>query len=105
MATREEAFRLYLRTGDPTELRAMGEQGSPGNIVAPEFSSEVIRLAKEYDSLFGDMEFYSTPNGAPMVRPSVQAFTLGASNRMRVRAVARLPDASVATETIVATID
>jgi HK97 family phage major capsid protein len=80
MATREEAFRLYLRTGDPTELRAMGEQGSPGNIVAPEFSSEVIRLAKEYDSLFGDMEFYSTPNGAPMVRPSVQAFTLGASN-------------------------
>src|SRR5215469_10588744 len=65
-------FRSYLRTG---EFRAAGEQtvAGGGAMVPPAFSSEVIRLLKEYSALIGDMEWYSTPNGAPMTRPSVQA--------------------------------
>jgi HK97 family phage major capsid protein len=72
-------FRDWLRTG---EARFAGEQSNStgGFLVKPAFAADVIRLAKEYDGLFGDMEFYPTDHGSPMVRPGVQSFTAGVSN-------------------------
>ena len=65
------AFRRYLRTGDDTELRAIGEtSGSNGGFMLPqEFAHELTVTLKQYGRLFSDMRRIETANGRVMFAP------------------------------------
>ena len=65
------AFARYLRTGDSTELRAMGvSPGSAGGYMAPqEFRNELTETLKSYGKVFADFDRFETTNGRTMFAP------------------------------------
>lgn len=75
----DREFRAFLQNAPatPVEMRAMGETtaSAGGNIVAPGFASDVIRLMREFDSVLNDMEPLRTPKGGTWARPQVSSFT------------------------------
>lgn len=53
----------------------MGEGGTGGDLVAPEFASSVWHLVKEFSALLSDCRQVDTANGAPYGLPVYSAFT------------------------------
>lgn len=74
MTEYRDAFRSYLRTGNPAELRAMGAAtGSAGGYLLPEeYQDELTVTLKSFGSLFRDMREVPTVNGRKMLAPVAQ---------------------------------
>jgi HK97 family phage major capsid protein len=78
MDTRD-AFRAYLRTGDPTELRAAGEAtGSAGGYLFPAYwLAELAVTLQQFGSVFRDFTDFSTTHGRPMTAPTANFASAG----------------------------
>lgn len=71
MTDHRSAFARYLRSGDSSELRAMGvSPGSAGGYMAPqEFHDELTVTLKQFGNVFSDFDRFETPDGRTMFAP------------------------------------
>lgn len=74
MTEYRDAFQRYIRSGNPAELRSMGEgAGSNGGFIVPEeFHAELAIQLKSYGVVFSDFNRFETAHGRSMYAPSAQ---------------------------------
>ena len=71
----DDAFRSYLRTGQPnadiTELRAQGSGDSAGGyMIAPAFRQKLVEVQKAFGGLAAEVETITTETGAALEYPT-----------------------------------
>jgi HK97 family phage major capsid protein len=74
-----DAFRSWMRTGDPSELRAMGvSTGSAGGyLFPPAFYADIAVQLKEYLALARDFTQVETDHGRPVSAPTASVAAAG----------------------------